>query len=130
MPLSARRVALFIAATLTTPALAADPGPAGLPLPLQCYGGEPFWSLTLRDAKTATFKSDVDDATWTIKTIGNAMLRPTTWRVVFAGTNRRAFIFDEGQHACSDSDGDRPFAYGVLVENGEGLLRGCCDPAR
>lgn len=109
-------------------AIAKGTQPAGLPLPLYCYGGEPFWSLTIRDAKTADFKSDLGEETWSVESIGNAMLRPTTWRVAFKGNERRAYIFDEGQQACSDSDGDRPLAYGLLLENGGGLLRGCCDP--
>jgi len=113
---------------LAAPAVAAPVDPAGLPLPLYCYGGEPFWSLTIRDTKTAEFKSDIEKTTWTIKSVGHAMLRPTTWRVIFNGEGRRALIFDEGQQACSDSDGERPRAYGLLLEDGEGFLRGCCDP--
>jgi uncharacterized membrane protein len=119
---------IILFASALAAAAPSQPGPAGLPLPLNCYGGEPFWSLTLHDATRASFKSDIDDATWTIESIGNAMLRPTTWRVTFKGKNRAAFIFDEGQKACSDSDGDRPLAYGLLVEDGDGFLRGCCDP--
>lgn len=104
------------------------PATANLPLPLNCSGGEPFWSLTLHDARRASFKSDINDAKWIIERIDTAALRPSTWRVTFKGKNRAAFIFDEGTHSCSDSDGDRPLAYGLLLEDGEGLLRGCCDP--
>jgi hypothetical protein len=56
------------------------------------------------------------------------MQRPTTWRVIFNGKVRHALIFDEGQQSCSDNDGEEPLAYGLLLEDGKGLLRGCCDP--
>lgn len=106
---------------------AAEPSPAGLPLPLYCYGGEPFWSLTIHDAKSATFKNDLEQSVWKIERVNNAAQRPTTWRVSFKGRQRHALIFDEGK-ACSDSDGERPLAYGLLLEDDAGLLRGCCDP--
>ena len=102
----------------------------GLPLPLYCSGGEPFWGLTINDAKTATFTWDNQPTTWKLRNINRAALRLTTWRVAFEGSNREAFIFDEGTHACSDTDGDRSLAYGLLLQDGDGLLRGCCDPAR
>ena len=118
---------LVLAAIVAVPAAASE---AGLPLPLACFGSEPFWSLTIRNAKTAHFKSDVEESDWTIKSIGHASQRPTTWRVIFNGKLRHALIFDEGQQGCSDNDGDEPLAYGLLLEDGDGLLRGCCDPKR
>src|SRR5262245_8230457 len=127
MPMTA--IALLVSAAVAAAADSRD-DTVGLPLPLYCYGGEPFWSLILHDAKRASFKSDIDSATWTIARVDTAALRPSTWRVTFKGKNRAAFIFDEGAHSCSDSDGDRPLAYGLLLEDGEGLLRGCCDPQR
>ena len=48
----------------------------------------------------------------------------------FNGRVRHALIFDEGQQGCSDNDGDEPLAYGLLLEDGDGLLRGCCNPKR
>src|SRR5262249_1789867 len=103
---------------------------SGLATPLYCSGGEPFWGLTIHDAKTATFTWDNEPSTWKLRSVSRAVGRITTWRVDFAGANRQALIFDEGQQSCSDSDGDRPLAYGILLENGGGLLRGCCDPER
>lgn len=55
------------------------------------------------------------------------MLRPQTWRVTFAGKNSRALIFDE-HPSCSD--GDEPWAFGLILEHDGGLLRGCCRPKR
>jgi uncharacterized membrane protein len=98
-----------------------------LPIPLYCAGGEPFWGLTIDDAKTATFTWDNQPTKWKVRSVNRAAGRITTWRVDFEGSNRQALIFDEGQQKCSDSDGDRPLAYGLLLEDGEGLLRGCCD---
>jgi len=95
----------------------------GLPLPLYCSGGEPFWGLTIKDAKTATFTWDNEPVNWKLRSINRAAGRITTWRVDFEGSNRHAIIFDEGQQSCSDTDGDRPLAYGIFVEDGEGLLR-------
>jgi uncharacterized membrane protein len=115
------------AALLAAPAAASE---ADLPLPLNCSGSEPFWSLTIRDAKTAHFNSDVEETDWRIARIGHASQRPTTWRVIFKGKLRHALIFDEGQQGCSDNDGDEPLAYGLLLEDGDGLLRGCCNPKR
>lgn len=116
-----------------TPAFAAEPladeTMSGLTVPLYCSGGEPFWGLTILDAKTAKFTWDNQPTTWKIRSVGHAMQRPTTWRVMFEGKNREAMIFDEGQQSCSDTDGDQPLAYGLLLENGDSLLRGCCDPA-
>jgi uncharacterized membrane protein len=102
----------------------------GLPIPLYCSGGEPFWGLTIDNAKSATFTWDNQPTTWKLRSVNRAALRITTWRVNFEGNNRQAFIFDEGQQACSDSDGDRPLAYGILLQDGDGLLRGCCDAER
>lgn len=102
---------------------------SGLQLPLSCSGGEPFWGLSINDSRHAVFTWDNQPTPWKIRSVRNAMGRPTTWRVRFEGTNREAFIFDEGQHACSDSDGDEPLAYGIILQDGEGLLRGCCNPA-
>jgi uncharacterized membrane protein len=102
----------------------------GLPIPLYCSGGEPFWGLTIDSAKTATFTWDNLPTKWKVRSMSRAAGRITTWRVDFEGSSRRALIFDEGQQACSDSDGDRPLAYGILLEDGDGLLRGCCDGER
>ena len=103
---------------------------SGLQLPMYCSGGEPFWGLTINDAKHATYVWDNQPTKWKVIDVGHAAQRPTTWHVTFAGKNRQAFIFDEGQKSCSDSDGDEPLAYGILLQSGNGLLRGCCDPKR
>lgn len=113
---------------LAAPAAAAPIDLRGLPLPLQCYGSEPFWSFMIKDTKSATFKSDLGEATWTIKSVGQAALRPSTWRVTFHGNNRKAFIFDEGSKGCTDSDSDEAPPYALLLEDDEALLRGCCTP--
>lgn len=113
---------------LATPAAGAAIDPHGLPLPLQCYGSEPFWSLIVKDTKSATFKSDLGESKWTVKAVGNAALRPSTWRITFNGNNRAAFVFDEGPKGCTDSDSDEAPPYALLLEDGEGLLRGCCTP--
>jgi hypothetical protein len=82
--------------------------------------------LVIRDADWAAFTWDNSQTLWRVESVSTAMLRPATWRVTFKG-NRRAYIFDEGE-SCSDTDGDRSLAYGLLLEDGGGLLRGCCDP--
>lgn len=99
----------------------------GLPLPLVCYGTEPFWSLELPNASRASFKSDIESVTLRIAGIDNAVQRPMTWRITFQDRGDHALIFDE-RPSCSDSDGDEPFPYGLLLERGGGLLRGCCRP--
>jgi len=112
---------------LAFPLVAAADAP-DLAMPMYCSGSEPFWGLTIHDAKTATYVWDNQPMPWKVRSIGHASGRPSTWRVVFEGKNREAFIFDEGQQGCSDSDSDTPSAFGLLLQDGEGLLRGCCDP--
>ena len=122
------RLALGLSCAVIPAAALADD--LGLKMPLYCSGGEPFWGLILNDAKNATFTWDNQPSPWKVRSMNRAAGRITTWRVDFEGRNRQALIFDEGTHACSDSDGDRPLAYGILLEDGDGLLRGCCDPER
>ncbi len=111
--------------------LAAAAAPAiemkGLPVPLACYGTEPFWSLQIADASRAHFKDDLQETTLRVVQVENAMLRPATWRVTFQGKNSHALIYDE-HPPCSDSDGDEPWPYGLILELDGGLLRGCCKP--
>ena len=108
----------------TTP-LQATTGPAGLPLPLACSGSEPFWGLTIRDESWAEYTWDNQKTLWHVESVGNAMMRPTTWRVVFKGRGRHALIFRETQ-GCSDTDSDKPPEYSLLLEDGDGFLQGCC----
>ena len=117
----------IVSSIAIVPAVAGEPV-EGLALPLACSGGEPFWGLTIKDANNATFTWDNEPTAWKVKGVSRAMGRITTWRVTFEGKNRYAFIFDEGQQSCSDSDGDAPLAYGIILQDGEGLLRGCCNP--
>lgn len=98
-----------------------------LPTPLACFGGEPFWSLQIRDASHVQYKDDLGEATFRVARVDNAMMRPATWRVTFAGKPGRALIFDESP-SCSDSDGDEPLPYGLILELHGGFLRGCCKP--
>ena len=109
-------------------ALAADV--SGLPMPLACSGGEPFWGLSIKDGRHAVYTWDNQPVPWKVQSVSHAAGRPTTWRVTFEGKDRYAYIFDEGQQSCSDSDGDEPLAYGMLLQDGEGLFRGCCNPAQ
>jgi uncharacterized membrane protein len=99
-----------------------------LPTPLACFGNEPSWSLQIRDAQTVRFKDDLEEVSLRITKVDNAALRPATWRVTFSGKRTRAFIYDEFPK-CMDTDSDESYPYGVLLERGEGLLRGCCRPA-
>ena len=122
-----RLLSVFAVATIvvvTAPANAAT-GPAGLPIPLNCSGSEPFWGLTIRDADVAAFTWDNQRTHWHIQSIGTAMMRPTTWRVTFKGEGRHALIFKEAS-GCSDADSDPPPEYSLLLEDGAGLLQGCC----
>jgi len=118
---------LSVIGCVAVPALA-DDEVSGLKVPMHCSGNEPAWALIISDAKTATYIWDNQPTKWKVRDVGHAMQRPTTWHVTFAGKNRQAFIFDEGQQSCSDNDGDDPLAYGILLQTGNGLLRGCCDP--
>jgi uncharacterized membrane protein len=102
---------------------------SGLRAPVKCFGGEPFWGLTIHDDKRATYTWDNEPKEWKVRDVTHAMLRPTTWRVRFEGTNRQALIFDEGQQSCSDSDSDEPSAYGLLLLDGDAFFRGCCNAA-
>jgi uncharacterized membrane protein len=99
-----------------------------LPVPLACFGGEPFWSLQIRDASNVRYKDDLEHVALRITRVDNAMLRPSTWRLTFEGNESHALIFDEHPQ-CSDSDGDEPWPYGLILERDGGLLRGCCRPA-
>ncbi len=112
--------------------LAAAAAPAavdtkGLPAPLACFGGEPFWSLEILDTSRVNYKDDLGEARLRISRVDNAMMRPATWRVTFEGKNNRALIYDE-HPSCNDSDGDEPWPYGLMLELDGGLLRGCCRP--
>lgn len=113
---------------IAAPAIGAEVDTRNLPLPLHCSGSEPFWSFIIKDAKTATLKSDLGQSKWKLKSVGQAALRPSTWRVTFHGNNRKAFIFDEGSKGCTDSDSDEAPPLALLLEDGDGLLRGCCSP--
>ncbi|MBI1210820.1 MAG: hypothetical protein GC190_05110 [Alphaproteobacteria bacterium] len=119
-------VSTLLTSVSVAPGIAADV--AGLPTPLVCAGGEPFWGLSIKDGRDAVYTWDNQPVPWTVRSISRAAGRITTWRVMFEGVNRQALIFDEGQQSCSDTDGDEPLAYGILLEDGEGLLRGCCNP--
>jgi uncharacterized membrane protein len=99
----------------------------GLPLPMACFGGEPFWSLEITDASTIHYKDDLGETKVRVARVDNAMLRPHTWRVTFERQAGRALIFDEHPR-CSDSDGDEPWPFGLVLELQSGLLRGCCRP--
>ena len=123
-----RKIAAAFAATIGLSGVATADDVMGLQLPLGCAGGEPFWGLTIKDGRQATYVWDNEPHPWKVKSIDRAAGRITTWRVTFEGKSRYAFIFDEGTHTCSDSDGDEPLAYGILLQDGEGLLRGCCNP--
>jgi uncharacterized membrane protein len=127
--MTSRRVALFSALMLfvVAPAVAEDEV-AGLKVPMQCSGNEPAWALIITDAKHATYIWDNQPTPWKVVSVGHAAQRPTTWLVTFAGRKRQAFIFDEGQQSCSDNDGDNPLAYGLLLQDGNAVFRGCCNP--
>jgi uncharacterized membrane protein len=124
----AKIASALILAALASASAAEEKDMHNLPLPLYCSGGEPFWGLTIRDKDWAAYVWDNSQTMWQVESVTIAMLRPATWRVTFKGTNRRAYIFDEGD-SCSDTDSDRILAYGLLLEDGGGLLRGCCDPS-
>jgi uncharacterized membrane protein len=97
-----------------------------LPVPLACAGGEPFWTLSIGADGVARYKDDIEETRFTLVRVDRAAGRPTTWRATFAGGGAsHALIFDE-QPACSDSDSDEPPPFGIILERGEGLLRGCC----
>jgi len=100
---------------------------AKLEVPLACFGNEPSWSLQIRDASTVRFKDDLEEVSLRITKVGTAALRPATWRVTFSDKRTRAFIFDE-YPKCNDTDSDETYPYGVILERGEGMLRGCCRP--
>jgi uncharacterized membrane protein len=117
-------IATIIVIAAATPAVDMK----NLPVPLACFGGEPFWSLHIRDASNVRYKDDLEEVTLRITRVENAMLRPATWRVTFEGKESHALIYDEHPQ-CSDSDGDEPLPYGLILERDGGLLRGCCRPA-
>lgn len=98
----------------------------GLPVPLDCYGSEPFWALTIRDNKTAAYNWDNQVTHWRIVEVQHAALRPSTWRITFKGDRRHGIVFDESGGTCSDSDADNAVGYGFFLEDGDGFLRGCC----
>lgn len=123
-----RHKSLALAMLALAPSADAAIDTRNLPLPLQCFGSEPFWSFVIHDARSATLKTDLGISKWKMKSVGQAALRPSTWRVTFYGNNRAAFIFDEGSKGCTDSDSDEAPPYALLLQDGEGLLRGCCTP--
>lgn len=97
-----------------------------LPMPLACFGNEPMWSLQIHNESTVRFEDDLEKVSLKISRVDNAALRPATWRVTF-GQSTRAFIFDE-YPKCMDTDSDESYPYGIILERGEGMLRGCCRP--
>ena len=94
-----------------------------LPVPMACFGTEPFWGLAIEADGTAHYKDDLGEARFRVSRVDNAAGRPAPEKG--AG---HALIFDEGP-ACSDSDSDQPPSLGILLERGDGLLRGCCRAA-
>jgi uncharacterized membrane protein len=119
---------LVVALGLAAGVVAADL--KSLPVPMFCAGTEPFWTLSIAADGVSHYKDDMEETRFTLVRVDTAAGRPTTWRAIFA-TERgsHALIFDE-QPACSDSDSDEPPPFGIILERGGGLLRGCCREAR
>jgi uncharacterized membrane protein len=99
----------------------------GPPVPLQCLGTEPFWSLTL-DGKRAIYQTpDLKPVTADSGPFEQSRNSTIVWRVRPAG-GPVASATIEARQACSDDMSDRVYSFSVRVEMRDGmLLSGCCD---
>lgn len=105
-----------------------------LPRPLICSGTEPFWSLEIDRAETASF-TRMDQDTIPVVTLDPVTSENRTDRyAIFGQGNDRVFTFMFQRDACSDGMSDR--AYGISVDlfmtedAGVTYLTGCCNITR
>ena len=114
--------------------LARDGVHDGFPAPANCFGTEPFWSLTLDAGGAVTF-TPMDGAPMLMNTQTrlNAAGRPDRFGLV-AGSGQGLLHATFARAACSDGMSDRE--YGLSVDalirdaNGYQLWSGCCSLTR
>ena len=101
-----------------------------LPRPLQCFGTEPFWSVTLSRQPLAEFTRPSGDpiSFASLYSIGSSN---RTDRYAVFGTGETGTITAVlRRETCSDGMSDRAFGLSVDLiiaeENGPGFLSGCC----
>lgn len=98
----------------------------------QCFGTEPFWSLTFSNSKIV-FKNDVGDAQ-TMSILRGAPRAAagsvTEYISLYQGrlleNNSRFMNVIIERNDCSDGMSDSTHPYSVLVLSGTSLFRGCC----
>lgn len=118
----------WASARFLRPAIQFQGGPP--PLPLQCLGTEPFWSITF-DGKTAAYRTPEEKpapaASGPFESSRNSTI---VWRVrPSSGPVASATI--EARQACSDQMSDRIYSFSIRVETRDGqLLSGCCERAK
>ncbi|GGE36834.1 hypothetical protein GCM10007276_12860 [Agaricicola taiwanensis] len=101
------------------------------PMPLECRGTEPFWSLVF-DKKTALYReigTDIDERL-PITDARASRNNLTAWAMTFGrGTVERVVLARDP--LCSDGMSDTNFLFNVIVIRRDGEVRsGCCNPPR
>lgn len=101
------------------------------PVPLQCGGTEPFWSLVF-DKKTALYRelgTEVDEKL-SIQDARASRNDLTTWVMGFDGGMLDRVVLSTDR-MCSDGMSDTDYLFRILLMRGDGEVRsGCCNPPR
>lgn len=105
----------------------------GVPIPLRCYGTEPFWDLALLDRETTEFSLF---GSFEVGFDPLEIVRPANligrWAAIGRQGDTRATII-LSQRTCSDGMSDRLFGYEVNMVyedvQGSAVYSGCCSVA-
>ncbi|MEM7668111.1 MAG: hypothetical protein AAF317_03040 [Pseudomonadota bacterium] len=100
--------------------------------PLLCGGAEPFWNVTVDDARAAFSTPDEPDAIgYDIPLATRAEGRDWPLALTLIGSRETAILVIDRQ-TCSDTVSDRAYPYSALLLTQRGtdpiLLDGCCRP--
>lgn len=95
------------------------------PLPLDCFGAEPFWSLRLTREQVSLERLGDKRVVSPVETVAPALGRTAPWLVASSGAT---IVLREA--VCSDTMSDRLYEWSaavILNDRGEpALLDGCC----
>lgn len=107
--------------------MTALPQTADFPLPMTCFGTEPFWTLSMTKAGT---QFDILGGQSINLTLAQTTLLPAEYFAEFASDTELESIANIRREYCSDGMSDRTFGFKVSLYNSEiiggGAFAGCC----